>query len=504
MKNVRFLCSYLAVTMAVGGAGMLPAAAQGTFPVAPAIGDTVKASTLDQPATEIPLIADPSLRIDPDLIRVRIGKLQKQVPLTYNSYTHEFIETFAFRKAYFTKAMLEKMTTYFPIYEKYLAQYGLPDELKYLSLIESGLNPRVISYAGAGGLWQFMPRTARLDFGLRMDEYVDERFDPVKSTEAACKYFRQLYRIFGDWEMVLASYNSGPGTVRRAIRRSGNQTGFWDVYDNLPTQTRGYVPQYVAMMYMINHAADHGIQPELIENPVPFDTVHINGYANLQLFAAVSGIPYETIQKLNPHILTNVLPERTRDFPLRIPSSSSAYVAANRRAIFDSAGRNPFNRGTQYASTLGMKDSTQVREVAEVTVEEDEEAPIVRTRQSKQVVKVRRGETLGRIAERHNVSLASLRQWNRLGRRGTVMAGQNLVIYREMAQVRYVAKRGLADRSSEITKRLKAKTKFHTVRRGDTLWSIAERYNGLTINELKRMNRIRGNSVKPGMKIRVS
>ena len=162
--------------------------------------------------------------IDSTLIRSRFAALQKTIPLTYNPISHQFVEYFAFRKPSFTKAMLEKKHLYFPLYEKYLAKYNLPDELKFLSLIESGLNPKAISRAKAGGLWQFMPKTATIDFGLRIDSYVDERFSPERATDAACRYMRQLYNIFGDWELVLAAYNTGPGNGKKAPPESTRYT----------------------------------------------------------------------------------------------------------------------------------------------------------------------------------------------------------------------------------------------------------------------------------------
>ena len=186
--------------------------------------EVVKDTTAE--GAEIVVEPDTVPSIPIELVRERLKRLEKTIPLTYNEFTHEFVEFFAFRKPSFTKTMLEKRSVYLPLFEEYLRKYNLPDELKYLSMIESGLNPKAISYAKAGGLWQFMPRTATLDFGLRMDQYVDERLDPIKSTEAACRYMTQLYRIFGDWELVLAAYNTGPGNVKRAQKRSG-RTGFW-------------------------------------------------------------------------------------------------------------------------------------------------------------------------------------------------------------------------------------------------------------------------------------
>ncbi|MEY3854458.1 MAG: hypothetical protein RIS68_472, partial [Bacteroidota bacterium] len=187
-----------------------------------------------------------ALMIDPLLIQQRLKSIEGRIPLVYNVHSHQFVEYFAFKKAAFTQRMLEKRDLYFPLYEKYLKLYNLPDELKYLSLIESGLETKALSNKGAGGLWQFMPYTARGDFGLRVDSFVDERFDPERATEAACKYMRQLYRIFGDWHMVLAAYNTGPGNVKRAIRKCG-ANNFWGIYNCLPSQTRNYVPQYIAI-----------------------------------------------------------------------------------------------------------------------------------------------------------------------------------------------------------------------------------------------------------------
>ncbi|MFC0183036.1 lytic transglycosylase domain-containing protein [Pseudarcicella hirudinis] len=182
-------------------------------------------------------------------------------------------------------------------------------------------------------------QTARIDFGLRIDEYVDERFDPERATEAACRYMKQLYNIFGDWQLVLASYNTGPGNVRRAIRRcSGGQT-FWDIYNCLPRETRGYVPQYIGIIYMMNHGADHDIAPEMLETAIPNDTILVNGFLDIDKLASLSNINLENIQKLNPHILTHILPGSTRNFPLRLPREEMAYLVANRKTVFDSLSK---------------------------------------------------------------------------------------------------------------------------------------------------------------------
>jgi membrane-bound lytic murein transglycosylase D len=291
-----------------------------------------------------------ALMIDPQIVQKRLAGLQQRIPLNYNLQTHQFVEYFAFKKAEFTQRMLEKRDTYFPIYEKYLKQYNLPEELKYLSLIESGLEPKALSNKGAGGLWQFMPYTARGDFGMRVDSFVDERFDVEKATEAACKYLGQLYRIFGDWHLALAAYNTGPGNVKRAIRKCG-KSDFWGIYNCLPKQTRAYVPQFIAMNYMMNYNWDHAIHAEKYHQVIPSDTVHVKGYLNLALMNRLATISNDTFRVLNPHVLSAILPADVRKIILRIPKDKLAYFQANRSAILDSA------------SYVGVKDSLAVQYV---------------------------------------------------------------------------------------------------------------------------------------------
>lgn len=430
--------------------------------------------------------------IDTTLVRTRLEKIEKTIPLTYNSITHQFVEYFAFRKPHFTKAMLEKMNIYFPLYEEYLRKYNLPDELKYLSMIESGLNPRAISYAKAGGLWQFMPRTAKIDFGLRIDEYVDERFDPIKSTEAACRYMRQLYNIFGDWELVLAAYNTGPGNVKRAQRRAGGG-GFWDIYSFLHKQTRGYVPQYVGILYMMHHAHDHDIFAENIEKPFEYDTLHVNSYLDLERFALFSNVPLESIQKLNPHILTKILPGYTRNFPMRIPKGSYESIVANRQMILDSASKMPMYAGALLASNTMQADSSST-----AINGEDVEDDVLNKRIKKSYYKVRRGETLFKIAKKFNVDVYDLKVWNHIRRGNNVQAGQRLVILKE------VRVRDAHTEPQIVKTKSNLKPKYVTVQRGDTLWSIAQRYGGVSVEKIKRLNGIRGNSLKAGQKIRLS
>jgi membrane-bound lytic murein transglycosylase D len=472
--------------------------------------------------TPQPIVLEQTWLIDPALVQPRLQALQKEIQLTYNSTTHQFVEYFAFRKPSFTKTMLERKGVYFPLYEKYLKKYGLPDELKYLSLIESGLNPKVISRAGAGGLWQFMPKTARVDFGLRIDEYVDERFDPEKATEAACKYMRQLYRIFGDWQLVLAAYNTGPGNVRRAIRRCNGGQTFWAIYDCLPRETRGYVPQYIGILYMMNHADSHDIFGETFETAIAHDTIHVNSYMDIDKLASLSNISLEDIQKLNPHVLTHILPGYTRNFALRLPKDNLAYFNSKRQSILDSASKMPVyiienpiqGTATVVASTESTVVSSPVVSVATTTgseqprmvveqevIEDDIEDVVINKKPKKKYYVVRKKDNLTEIAEKFDVEIYDIKVWNKL-HKSTIQPGQKLVIYKETAVTSQVKYARSNHREKEAVKR--GKTKFYNVQNGDTLWNISQRYGGISIDKLKKLNGIKGNVVKAGMKIRVS
>lgn len=514
------------------------------------------------------------------LIKERFALLQKKIPLVYHQVSHQFVEYFIYTKPDFTRRMMEQKGLYFPLYEKALAKYKMPDELKYLSMIESGLNPRIISYAGAGGLWQFMRATGR-EFGLHQDAYFDERFDPEKSTEAACKYLRQLYSIFGDWEMALASYNAGPGNVKRAMRRSGGDT-FWSVYDALPKQTRGYVPQFVAILYMMHFGEDHGIAPNNVEYPTITDTLNVNGYLNLATFCSLSGITMEEIQKLNPQIINTVLPDYTRNFALRVPAQKFAIMQSDRLAILDSASKRAVSPGVQLAAAVEedsdyttkrlshtvrsgetvtsvanrykvsvtdlkkwnrMKSSRLLKgqrltiirqvpvtkpkpvetrlasttpttkEVADTTPDEEDEAaeelvadageptpsktkaPKVVAATKSVVHSVRKGENLTLIANRYRVSVEDLKDWNDLSS-GQLSINQKLKVFDQ-------AKAGTAKGVVASKSTAPIKPRYHTVQRGDTLWTISQRY-GLTIDKIKQANKMKGNDLKAGMKLLIT
>lgn len=494
------------------------------------------------------------LTVPDSLLKQRLAKLQNHIPLNYHKAVQDYIDLFTFRRPGRTKQAMERMPLFFPLYERMLAEYGLPDELKFLSIVESDLTPRAVSHAGAGGLWQIMPGTGR-DLHLYQDDYIDERMDPVKATEAACKYLRDLYAIFGDWELALAGYNCGPGAVKRAMRRSGGNT-FYTIYDALPKETRGYVPQFVAFTYLMHHGNDHGIFAEKYEYPIPHDTIQVTGYFNLETFAKHSTMPLADLQKMNPAITTSILPEYTRRYPLRVPRQQYAYFARNRRAVMDSArqlpptmahtllahaedirygtdsvrswaalGNNPLAGITLEETPASESESPAVEAV--ITTEkkaqkaarltgrlavaesadepEDETEPEVARKPGKHIYIVKKGDNLGDIADRFGVDLYDLRKWNQL-RSSTIQQGDKLVLFKEGAQVQ--AEQVVEEGSEKAPKKVEVmvqtkrfKPRYHQVQDGDTLWNIARRYDGLTIDRLKKMNNIRGNALKAGQKL---
>lgn len=384
--------------------------------------------------------------IDPSLIRDRLTKLENEIPLNYNFVTHQFVEIFAFRKASFTKKMLERKDVYFPLYEKYLKKYGLPDELKYLSLIESGLENKAKSNKGAGGLWQFMPYTARDGFGLRVDQYIDERYDAELATDAACRYLKQLYTTFGDWHLALAAYNTGPGNLKRAIRKCG-AGDFWGIYACLPKETRAYVPQFIAMTYMMNYHWDHSIQPENWVIDIPKDSIMVSGYLNLSILTKLTGFSLDTLKKLNPHILSHFLPKNTQNIKLHIPKSKFDYFSQNRVKILDSA------RYDAKGKVQELEDDSDSTEV-----DEEEEFDASPSYTSKRFsYKVRSGENLTRVAKKLGLSVSALKKTNRI--KGSKLRKGQILYYYKSVSTKSSYRKSSSKRSKQSSRRKHSKKK---------------------------------------------
>jgi membrane-bound lytic murein transglycosylase D len=403
----------------------------------------------------------------------RLALLQQNttMPLNYNATVKGFIDFFVIRDREYTKMVMRRKNLYFPLFEKYLKKYNLPDELKYLAIVESGLNTRAISRAGAGGLWQFMPATGRM-YKLHQDWFIDERFDPEKATEAACKYLKELYGMFNDWELALGSYNAGPGNVRKAIRKSGYKNSFWEIYNHLPRETRSYVPQFVAVAYAFNYAEEHNFFIDDHEYQIVADTIFIDGYVHLPTMANLLDVCIEDIEKLNPHLKNKAVPAHAKQMPLRIPYDRSEFYAFNRLAILDSA------------SKVGQSQIEAVARTAPTTSTSGRE---------KIVYRVKSGDNLGAIAQRYGVKVADLRSWNRLNS-NMIQVGQRLDIFVRNSVA-------AAHNSAATTKPPISNQKIHVVQPGDTLWNISRKYNGLSIEKIKELNNLKDNNIKPGQKL---
>lgn len=362
--------------------------------------DTIKTELVSLPSDLDFIPADET----PELIADRLGCLQQTIELPYNSKVHAFIDYFTVRDRDYTKMVMRRRDLYFPLFEKKLKEYNLPDELKYLSIIESGLNPRAVSMARAVGLWQFMSGTGKY-FGLHNDWFMDDRMDPEKATDAACRYLSQLYSIFHNWHLALAAYNSGPGTVRWAVRRSGYKKTFWEIYPFLPRETRSYVPQYIAMIYAVNYADEHNIHVDQREEILPYDTISLNRFFHLDTFAKLTGTCVEDLQMLNPHFKRSAVPEDGKLRTIKVPKLAKDVLMQNRKIILDSAA-------------AGKKElEALAKSTSDYTYGRD-----------RNLYTVRNGDVLGTIAHRFGVSIRNLREWNNL-RGNLIRVGQRLIIW---------------------------------------------------------------------------
>ena len=248
----------------------------------------------------------------------RLDKMNSFITLPYNETVRNYIILYAEKMPTKMAHMLALASYYFPIFETVLNQYDMPEELKYMAVIESALNPVAVSRAGAKGMWQFMYTTAK-NYGLTINSYVDERLDPFKAADAAAKYMYDSYRIFGDWNLAISSYNCGAGNVNKAIRRCGGSSDFWKVYDYLPRETRGYVPAFVGAMYAFTYYKEHGIVPEKVQMPAHLDTFQIHRMLHFQQVRDLTGISLEELRNLNPQYIHDIIPGNEKEYILRLP-----------------------------------------------------------------------------------------------------------------------------------------------------------------------------------------
>lgn len=359
-------------------------------------------------------VADSLIAGIPDSVFVdRLQSMMSPIPMVYNDQVRRFIELYVVKRRYLVQRMLGLSNYYFPLFERVLEAHDMPLELKYMAIIESALNPNALSRVGASGLWQFMYYTGKR-YGLDVTSYVDERRDPVKATEAAAVFLRDLYNMYGDWHLAIAAYNCGPGNVNRAIARSGGHKDFWKIYYNLPKETRGYVPAFIAAAYAMNYAQEHNIYASESEAIQPTDTVMIYQPLHFNQVTSVIGVQTDLIRQLNPQYKHDVVPAiEGKTYSLVLPVDATFAFAAHEDSVYarDRMKYFPDNKIVKITDSRGAMYAGRTP---------DGKAKLIYT--------VRSGDVPGSIARRFGVRVNDLVYWNNI-RRGMIRIGQKLVIY---------------------------------------------------------------------------
>jgi membrane-bound lytic murein transglycosylase D len=421
----------------------------------------------------------------------RLSKLPKVIELPYNDVVRTCIDFYVNRRRTLVEYMLGLETFYFPMIEESLDKYGLPLELKYLTIVESALNPIALSRAGASGLWQFMLPTGKF-YGLEINSLVDERRDPVKATDAACRYLKDLYDIYGDWNLAIAGYNCGAGNVNKAIKRAGGKKDYWAVYPYLPRETRTYVPFFIAANYVMNYYAYHQLYPVQTTLSLSTDTVMVNQMIHFDQIAEVLQVDKEEIQALNPQYKKEIIPGNIKSQPLKLPSvKACAFIEMESKIVEHRADELFTNR-----TYVGEKPARN---------------------QEKIYHKVARGETLSIIGSKYGVTMANIRKWNRL-KSNKVAVGKNLILYVDnggypisgnekstaasQSQSASKATTGSASKAKATTGS-SAQTAQYKVKSGDSFYTIARKYPGYTHLDLMKLNNMSGTSLKVGQYIKV-
>lgn len=401
----------------------------------------------------------------------RLYNLPTEMELSFNPVVRSYIEMYAKRRRDLVSYMLSIGDYYYPMFEEALDRYGLPLELKYLPVIESALNPVAVSRMGATGLWQFMLRTGQ-QYHLEVNSLVDERRDPYKSTEAAASYLSDLYKIYGDWNLVIAAYNCGPGNVNKAIARSGGVKDYWAIYYNLPKETRGYVPAFIAANYIMNYHDDHYICPK--ESSAEFmslDTIHVTNEIHFNQISEVLEIPIEEIRRYNPQFKRDIIPGNHKPYILVLPANHMyAYISKSDEIKNHKKDRYLTNR---MQTLTNMKDGTVTN------------GNVVNT-----YYRIKKGDTLGGIARKNRTTVRRLQSMN--GIRSTKLSiGQRLIVRQTVKPVEV---------KEELVSSGDLKNTYYRVKKGDTLGALAGRHN-TTVAQLKSMNGMRSTNLSIGKSI---
>ncbi len=412
------------------------------------------------------------------IMKSRLERMNSFITLPYNDKVRNYMILYSEKMPTKMGTILGLCKYYMPIFEETFSKYNLPDELKYMAIIESALNPVAVSRAGAKGMWQFMFRTAQL-YGLEINSFVDERLDPFKSADAAARYLTDSYNVFGDWNLAISSYNCGSGNINKAIRRNGGRRDFWSVYDYLPRETRGYVPAFVGAMYAIRYSKEYGLTPANMQMPAQLDTFEIHKNLHFKQISELVGISVEELRNLNPQYIKDIIPGGSKTYILRMPYNYTSDFIAHEDSIYT-------YKASEYLNPQTLVDtgySSDSHSCGTVTY------------------KVKKGDTLGKIAARYHVTVNQLKKWNHL-RSTNLSVGQKIRIYRGggSSSSTSTAAKSASSSNSSSTNQLNYTT--YTVKSGDSLYSIAKQFPKMTPEKIMEFNGI-GSNIKPGMKLRI-
>jgi membrane-bound lytic murein transglycosylase D len=457
-----------------------------------------------------------------DIYRDRLEKLPCIIPMTYNQHVRKCIDVYASKRRNLVRYLMGMADVYFPVFEQILDEYDLPLELKYLAVVESALNPRALSRVGASGLWQFMLPTGRI-YGLEINSLVDERLDPEKATRAACKYFKDMYDVYGNWHLVLASYNCGPGNVNKAIRRAGGKTDYWDIFPYLPRETRSYVPLFIAVTYIMNYYCEHNLCPIRTDLSIATDTFVINDMIHLQQIAEVLNLDIELLRIFNPQYKREIVPGNFVPSVVKLPLVATNGFIDNEKTIY----RHRVEELLANSKPVKPTDRQTSAEANRETIHHIVEA----------------GENLYVIANRYGVTAQNIRAWNKL-KSNKVPKGKRLTIHIDNGGITYAAnpvtsnayakEDKTSDHATETkpatVEKPKAKQTLaatqkpkpanngqpataatgegqkmisYTVKSGDSLYSISKKYPGMTVDKIQSANQMKDSRLKVGQVLKI-
>jgi len=414
----------------------------------------------------------------------RFIELNKKSPfsIVYNRYTKSYVNLYAKRRKRIIAKMLGLAPVYFPIFEENLDKYDIPLELKYLAIVESALNPKAKSRVGATGLWQFMYRTGKM-YGLEVTSYYDERSDVYKSTDAACRYLKDLYGMYNDWDLALAAYNCGPGNVNKAIRRSGGKKTFWEIMNFLPRETRGYVPAFVAVNYVMNYASEHNIYPVKPDiTCFKVDTVGVKENVSFAQLSESLDIPMEYLEYLNPAYKQKYIPAVENAITLCLPTEKMGDFLTNEQKIY------------AHKTAQDIKDSIAFAQNKPIEVKKGNAI----------VYRVKSGDVLGKIAQKYHCRVSQIKDWNNLYS-DRLKIGQKLYIYAKPSYAVQNKKKAEVDAQKSKPKVVtNGNYVYYTIKKGDNLWDIANQFDGVSIEQIMKLNKdLNAKNLKLGTKIKI-